>query len=38
MLVVRKPPPKAGDGAHMGSIPGLGRSHGGGHSNPLQYS
>ena len=22
----------------LGSIPGLGRSHGGGHGNPLQYS
>ena len=22
----------------MGLIPGLGRSHGGGHGNPLQYS
>ena len=23
---------------HLGSIPGLGRSPGGGHGNPLQYS
>ena len=22
----------------LGSVPGLGRSHGGGHGNPLQYS
>ena len=29
---------KAGDAGDMGSIPGLGRFPGGGHSNPLQYS
>ena len=29
---------KAGDAGDMGSIPGLGRSPGGGHSNPLQCS
>ena len=34
-LVVRNPPANAGD---SGSIPGLGRSPGGGYSNPLQYS
>ena len=28
----------AGDGRDVGSIPGLGRSSGGGHGNPLQYS
>ena len=28
----------AGDARDMGSIPGLGRSPGGGHGNPLQYS
>ena len=28
----------AGDAEDMGSIPGWGRSHGGGHGNPLQYS
>ena len=28
----------AGDIRDVGSIPGLGRSPGGGHSNPLQYS
>ena len=28
----------AGDLRDMGSIPGLGRSPGGGHGNPLQYS
>ena len=27
-----------GDIRDMGSIPGLGRSPGGGHGNPLQYS
>ena len=27
-----------GDVVDMGSIPGLGRSPGGGHGNPLQYS
>ena len=37
-LVVKNPPASAGDIRHMGSIPGLGRSSGGGHSNPLQYS
>ena len=26
------------NGKDLGSIPGLGRSPGGGHSNPLQYS
>ena len=28
----------AGDAGNMGSIPGLGRSLGGGNDNPLQYS
>ena len=28
----------AGDTGDKGSIPGLGRSPGGGHGNPLQYS
>ena len=28
----------AGDTGNAGSIPGLGRSHGGGNGNPLQYS
>ena len=32
---VKNLPANAGD---VGSIPGLGRSLGGGHSNPLQYS
>ena len=33
--MVKNPPANAGD---MGSIPGWGRSPGGGHGNPLQYS
>ena len=36
--MVKNPPANAGDTEHAGSIPGLGRSPGGGHSNPLQYS
>ena len=31
-------PANAGDTGDMGSSPGLGRSPGGGHGNPLQYS
>ena len=37
-LVVKNPPANAGDIRDMGSIPGLGRSPGGEHGNPLQYS
>ena len=37
-LVVKNPPANAGDIRDMGLIPGLGRSPGGGHGNPLQYS
>ena len=37
-LVVKNPRANAGDIRDMGSTPGLGRSPGGGHSNPLQYS
>ena len=37
-LVVKNPPASLGDLRDMGSIPGLGRSIGGGNSNPLQYS
>ena len=33
--MVKNPPANAGD---VGSIPGWGRSPGGGHGNPLQYS
>ena len=35
---VKKPPANAGDVKDAGSIPGLGRSPGGGSGNPLQYS
>ena len=38
MLVVKNPPASAGDIRVMGSVPGSGRSPGGGHGNPLQYS
>ena len=37
-LAVKKLPANAGDVKDAGSIPGLGRSPGGGHGNPLQYS
>ena len=37
-LVLKKPPSNAGDIRCMGLIPGSGRSPGGGHGNPLQYS
>ena len=37
-LVVKNPPASAGDARDPGSIPGSGRSPGGGHSNPLQGS
>ena len=36
--MVKNPPANAGDVRNMGSIPGWGRSPGGGHGNPLQYS
>ena len=38
MLVVKNPPTNTGDIRDGGLIPGLGRSPGGGHGNPLQYS
>ena len=38
VLVVNNPPANAGDIRHAGSVPGLGRSPGAGHGNPLQYS
>ena len=38
VLVVKNPPANAGDVRDMGSIPGLRRSPGGGHGNPLQNS
>ena len=37
-LVVKNLPAAARDARDMGSIPGLGRSSGGGNGNPLQYS
>ena len=36
--MVKNPSANAGDIRDMSSIPGLGRSPGGRHSNPLQYS
>ena len=36
--MVKNPPANAGDTRDVGSIPGLGRSPGEGHGNPLQYS
>ena len=36
--MVKNPPPDAGDIRDVGSNPGLGRSPGEGHGNPLQYS
>ena len=36
--VAKKPPANAGDSRDTSSIPGLGRSPGGGNDNPLQYS
>ena len=38
VLVVKNPPANGGDVREAGSIPGLGRSPGGGLGNPLQYS
>ena len=37
-LVVKNQPASAGDVKDVGSIPESGRSPGGGHGNPLQYS
>ena len=36
--MVKNPPASMGDIKDVGSIPGLGRYPGRGHSNPLQYS
>ena len=36
--VVKNPPASAGDVQDTSSVPGSGRSPGGGHGNPLQYS
>ena len=38
LLVVKNLLPNAGNIRDSGSVPGLGRSPGGGHGNPLQYS
>ena len=38
VLVVKNPPANPGDLGDVGSIPGLGRSPGGGNGNALQYS
>ena len=37
-LVVKNPPANTGNNRTMGLIPGLARSPGGGHGNPLQDS
>ena len=37
-LVVKNPPTSEGDLRDLGLISGSGRSPGGGHGNPLQYS
>ena len=37
-LVVKNPPANAGDMRDSNSIPGSGRSPGGGHGNPPKYS
>ena len=36
--MVKNLPAKAGDARDVGSVPKSGRSPGGGHGNPLQYS
>ena len=38
VLVVKNPPANTGDIRDVGLSPGLGRSPGGGYSNPVQYS
>ena len=38
VLAVKNLPANAGDTGDVGSIPGSGRSPGGGNDNPLQYS
>ena len=38
LLVIKNLAASAEDTGDMGPIPGLGRSPGGGHGNPLQYS
>ena len=36
--MVKSLPSNEGDAGDVGLVPGLGRSPGGGHGNPLQYS
>ena len=36
--MIKNLPANAEDVRDVGLIPGLGRAHGGGHGNPLQYS
>ena len=38
VLAIKNPSAKAGDVRDAGSLSGLGKSPGGGHGNPLQYS
>ena len=38
VIVVKNPPANAGDKRNLGSIPGSGRTPGGGRGNPHQYS
>ena len=38
VLLIKSLPANAGDARDMSLIPGLGRSPGGGHGNPFQYS
>ena len=38
VVVLKNPPANAGDTRDVGSIPGVGKSPGGGHDNPFQYS
>ena len=38
VLVIKNSPANAGDARDTGSVLGSGRSPGGGHGNPLQYS
>ena len=38
VLVVKNPPANSGYIREVGSVPGWGRSPGGGNGNPLQYS
>ena len=35
VMMIKNPPANAGDIRDAGSIPGLGKSRGGGHGNPL---